>query len=489
MTLLEDIQKWSKEANQHLANADTLKTKATEFEGAGDAKAAANFYFDAGREYFLASVNLRIVTYLLEPVLRADSTDTRFGDNKSKRIEALQNCATCYEKSGEFLSKLDLKVHASDAYGLAATNYTDLAELSGEKEVYRKVPEGGGVFTRVADTPIGKAIEAYHKAALSLYDIGIKYRNSGDIERAYILIGDMADAYLSTSVLYEGVDDDSAAENYFSASEAYKEAGLLARKVGIPTLVFHARIEWRYMQRRGFDFFKDKNGYSTADDIKRAVSIYSKAKELFTKLGRKERANECSKAILFLSEETKEPKDSIKSCQEICESISELTILPIDLSTRKLEQADKDVIKSSIRVFVDDPKKGAYQLIGYFEPKLRNFIKLKFISQTPDWFKVSVVPIIDDADLGVIKNNFHKETGKDTQDLFVEPNPLDYANINHLQKIILNQWQLFRNFEPKDEFETNMGIIIGVRHSTMHLRNSDFEAAVLPVIWMLEKMA
>lgn len=489
MTPEEDIKIWSDEADQHLDNANTLKKKAIEFEEAEDVKGAANFYFDTGREYFLASVKFQIVSSIFEHILRVGSTNTRFSENKSKRIEALQNSAICYEKSGEFLNKLDAKFQASNAYGLAATNCADLAELTGEKDVYRKVPEGEGVFTLVADTPIGKAIEAYRKAALALYDIGIKYRNSGNLEHAYPTFGNMGDAYLSIAVLFEDADERLAAENYFHAAEAYKEAGLLARRVGIPTLVFHARIEWRYTQRRGIDFFKDKNGYSTFDDIKRAISIYSKAKELFISLDDTERANKCSKAILFLSKETEEPTDSIKSCQEICESISELTVLPIDLGTRRLEQADKDIIRSSMKAFVDDPKRGAYQLIRHLKPKLRTHIKEELSSQNPaDWFKALVEPAIGNDDLKVIKRNYQKETGKDPQDLFNEPNPLDYANINHLQKIISHHWRFFRNFGTKDEFEANMRIIIRIRHPTMHIRNSEFEAVVLPVVWMLERL-
>jgi len=489
MTLEENIKEWSNEADQHLDNANTLKKKATEFEEAEDARGAAKFYFDTGREYSSASAKFQIVLNILENILRVSSTDTRFSENKSKRIEALQNSATCYEKSGEFLDKLDAKFPASNAYGLAATNYVDLARLTGEKDVHRKVPEGEGVFELVEDTPIGKAIGAYRKAALALYNIGIKYRNSGNLEHAYPTFGNMGDAYLSIAVLYEDADNSLAAENYFNAAESYKEAGLLARKVGIPTLVFYARIEWRYTQRRGIDFFKDKNGYSTADDIKRAISTYSKAKELFIRLNATGRANECSKAILFLSKETEEPKDSIKSCQEICESISELAVLPIDLGSRRLEKADKEIIRSSIKAFVDDPKNGAYQLIGYLEPKLRNYIKSKLSPQhTVDWFEALVVPAISGSDLGVIKNNYHRETRKDPQDLFSEPNPLDYANIDHLQKIISNNWQFFGNFETTDEFEARMRIIIGIRHPTMHIRNSDFEAVVLPVIWILERL-
>jgi hypothetical protein len=45
------------------------------------------------------------------------------------------------------------------------------------------------------------------------------------------------------------------------------------------------------------------------------------------------------------------------------------------------------------------------------------------------------VPAIGN-DLNAVKNNYQRETGKDPQGLFGEPNPLDYANINHLQKVI-----------------------------------------------------
>jgi hypothetical protein len=33
-----------------------------------------------------------------------------------------------------------------------------------------------------------------------------------------------------------------------------------------------------------------------------------------------------------------------------------------------------------------------------------------------------------------------------------------------------------------------MGVIIRIRRPTMHIRNSEFEAVVLPVVWMLERL-
>ncbi len=64
--------------------------------------------------------------------------------------------------------------------------------------------------------------------------------------------------------------------------------------------------------------FSKMRGYYTADDIRRAIKTYEKTREL---ANNKEIIYECSKAIMLLSADIKEPRDSIKSYREICESL------------------------------------------------------------------------------------------------------------------------------------------------------------------------
>ncbi|MEM3696025.1 MAG: hypothetical protein QXQ94_00785 [Candidatus Bathyarchaeia archaeon] len=434
--------------------------------------------------------------YLSEPSLTDDKSP------KLRLIDALEGSCSCYEKAAQLFKNVDNRFIESEAYGKAALNYIELAELKNEKALKREIKEDKlstcvgeiQLFTYARDTPLGKAITAYHNAALALYDLGMKYRNSGEIDKAYVIIGEMGDAYLSIGLLYENEELESAVENFFYAAEAYKESGLLSRKVGIPTIVHHARLEWRYATRNAKEFFKDERGYYTLDDVRRAVKTYEKTRELAAKMNNKEIVYKCSKAIMLLSADVKEPRDSIKSCQEICEALSEFVILPIDLSNKQLEAADKEVIRSSLRKYSDDPKQGAYQLISYLETRLRSYIKEKLSSTNPaNWFKELVIPAMNPDDLRIIGLNYNRETGKNPDDLLNEENPLNFANINHLQKIISNNrlWEsYFKNdFINLEEFNANMSIIVRIRHPTMHTRETNiFEAAVTPAIWILERL-
>jgi len=481
------------EADNHIKRAQEQNSVAETKESSKEIVDAAGHYFSAGKEYFLAGVKLNAVLRTLEYVLRVSSSDEEFSKYKLKQINVFENSCSCYEKAAQLFRNSDNRFQESKAYGLAASNYLKLAELKNDRTIQREVTEGL-ITTYVLDTPIGKAITAFHNAALALYDIGTKYRNSGEIDKAYVIIGDMGDAYLSIGLLYEKEDVDLAIENFFLAAEAYKESGQLAKKVGIPTIVHHARMEWHYAIKEVIEFFKDEYGYSTCDDIKRAIKVYNKTKELAQKTKNEKTAYECSKAILSLSSVIEEPKVSIKSCQEICESTSEFVILPIDLNSKQLETTDKEVIKSSLKKFADDPKQGAYQLISYLELKLRNYIKAKLSSVNPtNWFLELVIPVLDPNDLNTIQSNYKRETGKNPDDLPREDNPLNFVNINHLPQIISNtrNWNTFfkDDFVNLEEFNANMLIIVRIRHPTMHVRQTGiFELAVTPVIWILERL-
>lgn len=479
--------KYLLEADAHIKNAQEQTSSAENAERSGKVEDAAKHYFLAGREHFFAAVDFRAVLMLLGYTPKASFTDIKFLDYKSHLIDAIERSCNCYEKAAQLFNKLGNRFSESEAYGLAASNYLELAELKNAKAVRREVKDGL-VITYAMDTPIGKAITAYHNAGLALYDVGIRYRNSGEIDKAYVIIGNMGDAYLSIGLLYESEDVDLAIENFFSAAEAYKESGLLAKKLGISTIVVHARLEWHYASRSVAEFFRDERGYYTADDIKRAITVYNKIIELAKKTGNQKMICDSSKAIMTLSSVTNEPKDSIKSCQEICESTSEFVILPIDLSTKQLGMEDKQVVRSSLKRFTDDPKQGTYQLISHLELRLRSYIKAKLVSTNPTkWFEVYVIPALSQGDLNQINSNYARETGKNPTDLLNENNPLNYANLNHLQIIISNtrNWNdFFKNeFVSLEEFNANMSIIVRIRHPTMHIRQTDiFEAAVTPII-------
>jgi tetratricopeptide (TPR) repeat protein len=487
------LSEYLAKAEENIKNAKEQVQNAENAKQASKIAEAARHYFSAGREYFLAAVNFKMVLMLLGYSLQSLSIDDKLIDYKSKLIDTLEGSCDCYEKAAQLFKNVGDKFPESEAYGLAASKYMELAELKNEKTLRRGVKEGT-IITYVMDTPLGKAVTAYHNAALALYDLGIKYRNSGEIDKAYVLIGEMGDAYLSIGLLYEIEDIDLAIENFFSAAEAYKESGLLSKKVGIPTIVSHARLEWHYATRDVKEFFKDERGYYTADDIKRAIKTYEKTRELANKTNNKRIMYECSKAIISLSAVVEEPKDSIKSCQEICESLSEFVILPIDLSNKQLDVADKEVMRSSLKKFTEDSKQGAYQLISHLELRLRSYIKAKLGLINPtNWFKELVIPALNQSDLSRINSNYTRETGKKPDDLPNEDNPLSFADIGHLQKIISSEkiWNVcFKDdFVDLEEFNANMSIIIRIRHPTMHIRQTSiFEAAATPIIWVLEKL-
>jgi tetratricopeptide (TPR) repeat protein len=487
------LSKYLAEAEEHIKNAMEQKQNAADAEKTGKIKDAANYYYTAGREYFLAASKFKIVLTLLGYSPKSSIADDKSLNYKSRLIDSLEESCSCYEKAAQLFKGLGNRFLESEAYGQAASNYIELAELKNEKAVRREAREGI-IVKYVADTPLGKAITVYHNAALALYDLGMKYRNSGEIDKAYVFIGEMGDAYLNIGLLYENEDIDLAIENFFSAAEAYKESGLLSRKVGIPTIVHHARLEWRYATRNAIEFFKDERGYYTADDIRRAIKTYEKTKELAKKANNVKMVYECSKAVMLLSADVKEPKDSIKSCQEICEILSEFVILPIDLSNKQLDANDKEVIRTSLKEYSDDPKQGAYQLISHVESRLRSYIKAKLSSINPtNWFKELVIPTLNSDDLRVITSNYSRERGRNPDNLSNEENPLSFANINHLQKIISDDrlWESYfkSDFVNFEEFSANMSIIVRIRHSTMHVRETNiFEAAVTPALWILERL-
>jgi len=495
------LSKYLVEAEEHIKNAKEQSQSAGNAEQKSEIVDAAKYYYSAGEEYFLAAVKFKMALMLLGYPQKSSLVDDKSLNYKSRLIDSLEGSCSCYEKAAQLFKSVGNRFLESEAYGKAALNYIELAELKNERALKREIKEDTFItcvgeitsFSYAMDTPLGKAVTAYHNAALALYDLGMKYRNSGEIDKAYVIIGEMGDAYLSIGLLYENEDIELAIENFFSAAEAYKESGLLSRTVGIPTIVHHARLEWRYATRNAKEFFKDERGYYTADDIRRAIKTYEKTRELAKKTNNREMIYECSKAIMLLSADVKEPKDSIKSCQEICGSLSEFVILPIDLSNKQLDAADKEVIRSSLKKYLDDPKQGAYQLISHVESRLRSYIKAKLSSANPmNWFKELVIPALNSDDLRVISSNYNRETGMNL-DLPNEENPLSFANINHLQKIISNNrlWESYfkSDFVNFEEFSANMSIIVRIRHPTMHVRETNiFEAAVTPTLWILERL-
>ncbi|MEM2971536.1 MAG: hypothetical protein QW270_03840 [Candidatus Bathyarchaeia archaeon] len=123
---------------------------------------------------------LMLLKYLSEPSLTDDKSP------KLRLIDVLEGSCSCYEKAAQLFKNVGNRFIESEAYGKAALNYIELAELKNEKALKREIKEDKlstcvgeiQLFTYARDTPLGKAITAYHNAALALYDLGMKYRNS-----------------------------------------------------------------------------------------------------------------------------------------------------------------------------------------------------------------------------------------------------------------------------------------------------------------------
>ncbi len=86
--------------------------------------------------------------------------------------------------------------------------------------------------------------------------------------------------------------------------------------------------------------------------------------------------------------------------------------------------------------------------------------------------------------------NYRKEIGNGKNEFFKENNPLDYANLEHLEKIIRSpiNWPLFRqDFGTQEDFEIHIKPIVRFRHPVMHIRGHEknFELVASCGIWLL----
>ena len=141
---------------------------------------------------------------------------------------------------------------------------------------------------------------------------------------------------------------------------------------------------------------------------------------------------------------------------------------------------------------LDDPKESAFKLIDYLLPKLRQFIQSK-LSSSPNWFEVMALGKLTLNEKKAVERNYTRETGKNPNALKYEANPLDYFDIDHLKKVILDtgNWNQFfeSNFKNKDDISSYLNIIGRIRHPVMHVRGTAVSETILPaVIWVLERI-
>jgi len=302
MVLVDDIERQIKEferkAEEDLKLARILESEAISLEQNEVWDKSSKKYHDAASQFFTACVYLESIdlwiTGLKDDILKQlklRKSDERYL-NYNKRIkEYHKKSADLYRKASDIQGKLQNKFLQADLLGKAARQYYRVFELSDEEELKIHV-EPGKVYS-FSDTLAGIIMAMYSSAANLFNEIGIEFEESGKNSKAYIFYGYMGDAYLSIALIHEKdkywpFETVSAqAENYLCAAEAYYKSGKLSKKVGVSSVVSYARMEWEYAQRGIFDFFKDDKGYTTLDDLKRAIMAYEKAKVLYDKLGMK----------------------------------------------------------------------------------------------------------------------------------------------------------------------------------------------------------
>jgi len=478
------------ETKAHIKKADELTTQADTIKDNKPVD-AANIYWQSAREYELTFFTIKQVQSL-GPIADLPSeitNETKMFEEKV--VELNEKAASNYQRAAGLLSG----GARADSLGMAAHAYLRLSELTKDKRACI-VSKDGGVFTIPGDTPIGRAIKCYDEAKMAFYDLGEKMETEGKFPDAFLYYGCMGDSITSIALLYEQAEpefllEDNIAGNYHSAGKTYAKSGILSRQSGIYDVVAKGRIEWRHAVKELTDFFKD-NGYSTLDDVKRGIKCYKKAVEYYDKLHDTETSAACSREILNLSSIIKEPLSSIRACQEICRKIPRFAILPINMENKNLNDEDrKNVISSSIAM-LDDPKESAFKSIDYLLPKLRQFIQSK-LSSSPNWFEVMALGKLTLDEKKAVERNYTRETGKNSNALKYEANPLDYFDIDHLKKVILDSdnWNKFfeSNFKNKDDISSYLNIIGRIRHPVMHVRGTAVSETILPaVIWVLERI-
>jgi hypothetical protein len=303
----ERVKDFESKGEEDLKNAEKFKSDAEALERNGILEKSIEKYQSAANlcrraSVWLGSINM-ITTGLDEETL--ERLQLRKTDKKYVELHRqIKNChkesADLYKKASGIISKYNNKFLQAEMLGMAAGEYLNVFELSGEDEL-KKDYKTGEVYM-YSETLCGAITYLYRSAAGLFNDIGIEFEESGKKSKAYVFYGYMGDAYLSIALVQEkdkywpsGTSDQ--AHDYLCAAEAYSKSGKLNREIGVTSIVQYARIEWKHAHRGIFDFFKDKEGYSTADDLKRATMAYSKAKELYEKIGMKDQSAYCSLRI------------------------------------------------------------------------------------------------------------------------------------------------------------------------------------------------
>lgn len=310
--MVEDIKSQikssEKQAEENLKQAAIFEKEAVALEKNEVWDKSGKKHHDAARSFRQASMNLEAVdlwiTGLKDELLKQlglRPTDERYIDLHKRIKENHKKSADSYRKSSDIFARLPNKLLQADLLGMAAREYCRVFELSNEDELKIKL-ESGKVYS-FSETLVGAIVDMYRTAANLFNEIGIELEESGKKSKAYIFYGYMGDAYLSIAIIREkdkywpfgNVSDQ--AYNYLYAAEAYYKSGKLSKEIGVSSVVFHARIEWKHAQNRIFEFFKNNRGYTTSDDLKRASLAYEKAKSLYNKVGMKDQIEYCSQRI------------------------------------------------------------------------------------------------------------------------------------------------------------------------------------------------
>lgn len=127
------------EAEEHIKNAKEQSQSAGNAEQKSEIVDAAKYYYSAGKEYFLAAVKFKMALMLLGYPPKSSLVDDKSLNYKSRLIDSLEGSCSCYEKAAQLFKDVGNRFLESEAYGKAALNYIELAELKNEKALRREV--------------------------------------------------------------------------------------------------------------------------------------------------------------------------------------------------------------------------------------------------------------------------------------------------------------------------------------------------------------
>ncbi len=477
------LNRAEKEVNDAAAARDT----ASNLQSKGEVEKAAAAYFDAGEQMRLASVHFEAARMMGS--LTKHSTPKLL----DKELEALEKSGDDFENAARLWTSRN-DIVAVEMWGRAVHNYNRILSLKQVTRMPTSSISNLGPF-RVQGIP-GKAIDCYEKASILLHDIGIQHRNKGDYTEARLTLGEMADAYASLALMYQEFApavfaDEFASENYMASAQGYAESGAMAEKLTLSSVATTVRPEWDYAFPRLMSLFKDPRGYAISNESQRAVVMYRAAQEAAKRRGDKALYAKAARRLMSLAAVLNSPEDAVKACQDICDSTSEIIVLPINLAGRQLRNSDVVLLREISQTWLTNPKDAVYKILEELEPRLRALVKDRLSNRSPrQWFARRVVAKLEKNDIEIMIRNYRKETGNGKKEFFKENNPLDYANIEHLEKIIRSpvNWPLFRkDFGTQEDFEIHIKPIVRFRHPIMHIRGHEknFELVATCGIWLL----